>query len=319
MVQYWYIRAVIVSLVLLFFGLAGFFSSNHFTAWSLILLVTTVVGFTHYLVGAYYQLRSFTSLEKPRKAYLWFLGLTTIATVTALGFIVAGHIVSFALITIGYFMLHGFYNEITLYEKGTGQTANRFTIAAVAIGLFALLMIAVAHPSSFFSPQLEYVLQNDYLAQVYLSSALFPQVCFWFGVVGMVAAVALQLIATFRSSKYLSHSLFLVGLLLVGIGAGLAYPPSYIHVFSGLLLYHFLVWFWFYFQAFSRRSKSSLYHYLTLHLLVLFPFLALLSEGMTFTVVDVFVLNSYLFLTLTTIHITVSFMSEPWFKRRFLT
>jgi len=229
-----------------------------------------------------------------------------------------GQIALFSFVSIGYFMIHGFCNEITLYEKTKDKIANRWTIASVVLALLGLIFLSAAHPSSLFSPQLEYILRNDFLIQLYLSESIFPRIGLWAGVVSISIAVLLQLVAVFRSSLKVAHASFMVLLLISSGTLVFLYPPSYIHIFSAFLLYHFLVWFIFYLRRFSERSKSSLRQYIVMHILVFLPFIALLGSGTAYSLVDIFILNSYVFLLLTTIHITVSFMSENWFKERFL-
>ncbi len=253
MAEYWYTRVWIIASLLVFIAVAEIGFTDQYDGWKMLLLTTIVIGFTHYLVGGYYQLKSFARTARAIRSYYWFVGLGALSTLVTLVFIYTGYIVEFALLTIGYFMLHGFYNEITLFERGTGQCANRWTIASITTGLLSMTLLAFTHPSSLFSPQLEYVTQDAYLNTVLRANIPFTDFIILVGAFGLLCAVLLQVVAVVKSSHRFNHLLYLFGLVIVSVGLVFIPQLSYIHFFAGLLLYHFIVWFIFYYRQFSQR------------------------------------------------------------------
>lgn len=315
MAEYWYTRIGILGALSIFYWFVLQLFADPFAGWTGILITTTIVGFSHYFVGGYYQLQSFHRADHTRKRYLWFTFLALLALGVSGGFLWSGQIALFAFLSIGYFMIHGFFNEITLYERQTGYKANRYSIAALAFSLAGIIFLACAHANSLFDPHFQYLLRDDYIVQLYLERSLFPVLGLYLGIGCLVAAIGSQLVAVVQSCFQFWHLLAWLAVVALAILMIVVYPPSYVHLLSGLLLYHFIVWFVFYFRQFQQRSRTALHRYLLIHIGVLVPFLVLALPGPAFSLVELFLLNSYVFLTLTTIHVTTSFMSETWFQR----
>ena len=314
--RYWYERIGIGAVMLLFYGSVLTFVDDLLQAWTILLVITTIVGFSHYLIGGYYQVKSLARTPVPVQRYRWYLLLSTLSVGAVIPFMLTGNLAWVAFATIGYFMLHGFFNEITLFERVSGGVGNRWSVGALAIGLAGLAIIGFAHPSAYFNPQLDYLGMNYLLLQALAWGSPFAEMSRWLGYGALAAAVCLQATALLRAhARRLQHALFLGVVVAATLGSIFIYPLNYVYVFTALLLYHFLIWFWFYLRANMDRAPGALRQYLLLHVLVFAPFAIAYITGYGWEWIDEYILNSYVFITLTTVHITTSFMSEPWFRR----
>lgn len=293
------------------------FPNEEMSRWYVLLLTLTVFGYSHYVVGGFYQLSSFTRKRKIVRHYVVFAALALVSAGMCYMFIRAGNSNLLAFIVIGYFILHGFLNEITLFERQTGRHANRMTLAALVLVILALTTSAVGHASWFFTPDLKFIELTGAAIQSYLTNDPIPQTARIIAATAMVAAFILQLTVCARSSKEyrIAHFVILVTFVAAGLLIVWWYPLHYIFVLAALLLYHFVVWFLFYFTHFQSHMPERLPQYLWLHAIVIVPFIFLVFPGPLGEFVDTYILNSYTFLTLTAIHISVSFMSEPWFRQ----
>lgn len=313
-------RLAIGSVLAGLFVFAAVTFNSKLDAWTFLLLFTVIGGFSHYLVGGFYQLKSF--VRKPNKSarYIWWLVLSVLSLLVSGLALFYGQVNLFGLITVGYFMIHGFFNEITLYERTTAGKADSFVIATVALFLSGITVLAAAHPSAVFSAQLEFIDLNNGFIRMFQaeSDALVIKLSIWLGSVFLTLSFVTASIAFYRSKDKMWRGIFFIFLLLVGTLLILHYPPSYIYILSSLLLYHFMIWFWFYLKQFMKAGKREVQKYIGIHLLVFVPFVFLAGSGAVADWLHFFILNSYVFLVLTTIHITTSFMSERWFIKYFL-
>lgn len=309
---------VIVGLLLGFFYAANVYAVDSWQAWVFILLTTYVFAFAHFLIGALYMVRSFARSPQPQSRYWWFSVLSALGLGVSLIFIFTGQLTALFFIVIVYFMFHGLLNEITLYEQGTAAAANRRLVTAVVLLFLGIILGAMRHSAAAFNQQFEYLFKNDFLLQIYWSQALAPQVAFWLGACCMVAAVWFALWSGIKVRGQVGRSVLLA--LGFGVVTGLVvlYPPNFVYVFSAALLYHFAIWFLVYFRKIAARGRRPLGEYLGWHVLIIAPFLSLFYAGALGNWLDVVILNSYVTLTLTVIHVTTSLMSEEWFARRIM-
>ena len=303
----------IAIVVALWLGSSVFIGSGTVEQWTLVLVATTIFGYSHYLVGGVYQLKSFKRKAQPQKRYDVFIVLTLLSIIFCSVFYYFEQTGLLSFVVIGYFMLHGYYNEITLFERQTSLKADVIGFTVPPIFLFGLAMLAVGHQSWFFSEELEFLSEGE-LALILKTITLAV------GTGSVLVATLISWRQTILSSAYrIPLSLTSIGLFLFGGWAIWQYPISYIVMFSLLLLYHFIVWFVFYFEQFWRQRREQLPTYLGLHALVLAPFLLLIVGGVGAEWIDTYLLNSRTFLLATMIHISTSFMSESWFEHRFLS
>lgn len=64
-----------------------------------------------------------------------------------------------------YFMTHGYFNELTLFQRHTQQTPDKYTTGAILSLLLGMLLYGIGDSSWFFSPDLMYTIPpvNDIL------------------------------------------------------------------------------------------------------------------------------------------------------------
>lgn len=292
-------------------------SSTSTAGWYALLLLVTIFGYAHYVVGGVYQLRAYVHKPKPIKWFLWFLLLSVLSVGIAGAFAFTGMIGLLSFVVIGYFMLHGFFNEVTIYERQTHESANRYSVIALSALLFGVVMSAIGHASWFFTPDLAFVAMNSEALQQYITSDPLPLLARLGAVVSFAVALYAAYKARVTAVKYFSwHRAFIVMCAAGAVVSVAWYPLHYLYLLAALLLYHFIIWFLLYGELFIRVKRKELPLYVGLHLLVAVPFLALLFPSSTVgIVVDTYLLNSYTFLTATLVHITVSFLNEPWAKK----
>ena len=113
--------------------LTGFWLGFVETQWQLILLILITFGHAHFLIGFYYQLKSFQRKPKPRQNMVVFAVLALLTLVGALFiFKYLGHA---AALFIGfmYFLLHGLFNEQTLIKREAGIFVPLIYICSLAV------------------------------------------------------------------------------------------------------------------------------------------------------------------------------------------
>ena len=233
----------------------------------------------------------------------------------AVSFIAQGLAPLLAFIVIGYFMAHGFFNEITLFERQTSTTANYWLISSIILALSAVILNAVGHSSWFFASDLTFSQPTTEFIQHYLTTNTIAVIARIGAIILIVGAVVVQSYAAWEAQWRLPHVLVLFSIIGVTIFTFLWHPFHYLFFFGALLLYHFVVWFIFFLQQFIQRNRSELPAYLGLHLLIIVPFISVWLELPGATWIETYLLNIDTFITFTLIHISVSFLSEPWFAR----
>lgn len=312
MQTYFFHKAYAIGFVIILW-LSGYilFGQDQIDKWYTILIITMVIGYSHYFIGAIYQWLSFKRRPHPFKNYVLFIIFSILSIIFCLTFYTLNQTQILAFGIIGYFMLHGYYNEITLFQRQSNLAADPIGFIVPPLFLFGLAMLAIGHPSWFFNGQLEFVpaLHEPFTMQT---------IGFIVGAVSTVIAIGVcfrqAIVSVKYRSKLIATALALIGL---GVWAATSRPINYMFIFSLLLLYHFVVWFLFFFAEFKNKAPERLPAYLVLHAVVfLFFSLALTKSSIGILVSDTF-LNSPAFLLATMIHITTSFMSEPWFRKFF--
>jgi hypothetical protein len=284
--------------------------------WQVLLFALIIFGYSHFIIGAFYQLRSYWHRPNRRYYYFVFTLLTLLSFVSVWLIIKLGGTPLLVVLVIGYFILHGYFNEITLYERQTNRTANKPTIAASMWLLLGLLALSVGHASWFFDPSLEFVQYSQAYMTQYLTLDPLAVIAQITGLASLFVAFVCVLIGWRQVRQHHGwYSLLLLAIAGTAIVTWFWHPFTYITLLALILLYHFIIWFLFYFQQFYVREPKRLYLYLGLHILVLAPFTLLLTESALGTLADSYLVNLHVFLSVTAAHISVSFMNESWFQR----
>jgi hypothetical protein len=286
--------------------------------WQLILLILITFGHAHFLIGFYYQVKSFWRRPDPwQQLFVWLV----LALVTLIGTVlIFEHLGYVAAMFIGfmYFLLHGLFNEQTLIQREAGMFVPLIYIFSLAVFIMSLLTYTVPDPTFLFSRSLEFVpVDNFVFVQTFkalgLNLVIFPYL-FWGG---MVLSFCILFLAWWQSRRhhltlFLFSSYCLILALTVIFGA-----LPYIYMYFVVIGYHFMTWFIFFLREFARRSTKLLREFLIIHGLVLVPFLL---GGWLFFAPDTpnwtYVIFDYKYFVIATyIHITTSFMNDGWFQR----
>src|SRR6056297_805475 len=306
--QYWSDKFITASAVGLAIAVCTAMAPSLAQSWQWLVMLMMLAGYTHFFIGGFYQWRG---VQRRQRSYeqRWFWALTVVSLVIAWATIQLFGLTLFVVGTLMYFLLHGYFNELTLYERQTGKTASQSLVAAVMLFFLGTLLYGIGHPSWFFNASLTFALPSATWLAAYSTTDPIALIATWLGGIVLVMALLLAAYHWVRRPGVV-NSLGLLGLT-SGIALTFLFQPiPYVYVLVGVLLYHFIVWFVFYAHQFAARSKVSLQRYLLFHV-VLIGGAVLVSDFIATHPI----FNMAIFLTFTTWHITASFLNEPWFKR----
>lgn len=286
------------------------------TQWQIILLCVVVFGYAHFLVGFYYQIKGFARTERPVVRYVTFLLLTLLSIgIAYLIFAVFGFVAGLFLGFL-YFLLHGLLNEQTLILRQTGLSVPLLPLWALAIFIISLLIYSVPDKTFFFDYALVFHPVSDYaLTQIfntkYLNLMYFP-IIFW----GGLSLAAVLLFVAWRRYEF-PRMMLTVGLfitVLTGFVLLLAAPP-YIYMYLFVVGYHFMTWLLFYSVEFKRRGTGPWRNFILINVGVfgLLGYLLSVHHNEP-TALTAFVFDYRVFVVLTYIHISTSFMNDAWCK-----
>lgn len=285
--------------------------------WQVILLAIIIFGYSHFLLGFYYQWKSFLRQPQPAQHFVTFAVLTVLSIgVAYLAFEYVGFA---AALGIGflYFLLHGLFNEQTLALRQTGTHVPLLFFVALAVFIISLLAYSTPDETFFFTPQLQFLSVNsiqveNFFTDNYLSPTTVLYL-FWGGVLSSLVVVGY---AWWRS-RFLRLTLFLVGLF-VGGSALVFYagPPAYIYMYLLVVGYHFMTWFVFYMVEMRRRGRVAYRNFILQHIVIVAPLLYGAYLFVTPSTPDwvLLLFNYKLFVVMTYIHITTSFMNDRWLQ-----
>ena len=303
---------IMVALIFGSFLLLGYTT----TQWQVVLLFIIIFGYSHFLVGFYYQLQSFKRKPKPNRQFVAFFGLVVFSiALTQILFSYVGYAIAL-LIGFMYFLLHGLFNEQTLIKRQSGIHVPLVYIWSLAVFVMSLLTYTIPDPTFFFSRALQFVpVDNFTMTQSFIAwgiPMLSFKIIFWGG-------VALSfLILFFAWTKHKLHQLAIfLASLFVAVTAATVFigATPYVYMYLIVVGYHFMTWFLFYWTEMSKRGQLAFNSFLSLHAVVLLPFIiaGLLFFTVTETPSWALALIDYKYFTVATyVHITVSFMNDKW-------
>jgi len=288
---------------------------NTVQQWQAILLAIIVFGYGHFLLGFYYQLQGFFRKPNPWQYVGTFVFLTVVSIVfTYVLFYFVGFV---AALFIGflYFLLHGLLNEQTLIKRQTGYQVPVLHLGALAIFVISLLTYSVPDRTFFFDQYLQFLNISELAVvyvfeQYYLGLAYFTQV-FW---IGFGLSIATLLIAWVKY-RFTRLTLFLLGIITAATFAVYIFgPPAYIYMYLFVVGYHFMTWLLFYLVEMKKRGKAVYRKFIFHNVLAVAPFLiAAYYFFQPQTPVLAYLLVNYkLFLVVTYVHISTSFLNDEW-------
>jgi len=287
------------------------------TQWQVILLMVIAFGHAHFLIGFFYQIKSFWRKPKPWQQLTVFLVLA----LTALGgtiliFEYLGHATAL-LFGLLYFLLHGLFNEQTLLQREAGLFVPLTYLSSLAVFIMSLLAYTVPDPTFLFSRTLDFIPVDSFIftstfSSLGLSIEFFTHL-FWLGV---VSSFIILFLAWWQSRFHRLAAVLALGYALILLATLSFGALPYIYMYFLVIGYHFMTWFLFFWREFRKRSTMIFREFLFLHILVLAPFLL---GGWLFFTPDtpswVYVIFDYKYFAIATyIHITTSFMNDAWFQ-----
>jgi hypothetical protein len=281
-------------------------------SWSMMLVGISLLGYTHYLLGAYYQHKAWRNRPSYVRYMFWFMLITIISGILVVGARAYEAIWLVALLTIPYFVWHGYENEHTLFTRSTGQKMNPGLLVGISLVVVGLTIDAFRHSSALFATSLIYssaLLPSTQQLFTVLSPALF--------LVGLSCVIAgiIFLLLSIKNER----SPIRLGWLIVILGTcgwfWYANPLPYVWLFVLLLGYHFLTWGIHYGVIFWPKQKAF-FTYLAAHVLVVVGVVLASAVVSAFVVqLPLGLLNTEFFLFMTLSHIGTSFLNEPWLKQ----
>jgi hypothetical protein len=285
--------------------------------WQVILLSIVIFGYGHFLLGYYYQLKSFLRKPKPWQYFTTFGVLTVFSIAFANG--IAEHLSLAVALFVGfiYFLFHGLFNEQTLIQKQTGITVPLSFLYALLVFILGVVLYSVPDQTFFFDRYLEFasvttsqaqfIFQSQYTSLTNLAAVL------W----GSFALSMAVLFYAWYQHGFGKLTLFLLFL----IGGGMALivtngPPAYIYAYVVVVGYHFMTWLLFYLVEMKKRGKKIFRTFVFHNILILVP---LIYVATLFTLpyppdVAYFIFDYKYFVIMTYIHITTSFMNDEWMQ-----
>lgn len=302
--------------LLIFFGLLFLFPINDPTLWLILIVITHTLGYTHFVLGFWYQ---FGAIRRSKnKIHLqWFILLTAVALTISFVSIVTGQLAVLAVIAIGYFLFHGSLNEVTVMEKQFGYAPQRSLMVPLGLYLLPFFLLSLSHPSFFFTPQLEFLNPPPEIAVNLLEQIV------TLNVLEIAALVCLGLFSIFVPFRLLWQGSVKAGFAILFITALTAYsflqvyPINYIVLYFLLLSYHFISWSLYFYQVYQQKSPERIPRYLRHHAVIIVPLVAVsvgASVSPLFSVPHDLVFNGALFITFAMIHNTTSLLNETWFQ-----
>lgn len=281
-------------------------------SWSMMLVGISLLGYTHYVLGAYYQHKAWRNRPSYHRYLLWFLLITVISGALVALALIYKVMWLVALITIPYFVWHGYENEHTLYTRSTGNKLHPGLLIGISLVAVGLTIDAFRHSSALFATSLIYssaLLPSTQQLFTTLSPALFLAglTCVIVGIVFLLGSV--------KNKPSVMRVGWLV--LMLGVCGWFWYsnPLPYVWLFVLLLGYHFLTWGIHYGVIFWSTQKAF-FTYLAAHVLVVVGVILLSVVVSAFVVqLPLGLLNTEFFLFMTLTHIGTSFLNEPWLKQ----
>ncbi len=281
-------------------------------SWTVLLVGVSLLGYTHYFIGAYYQHQAW----RRRGQYGRFLIRFIVLSFVSIGLVVLavshGLLWLVAFLTIPYFVWHGYENEHTLYTRATGLSLSSWLLGGMSIVAVGATLDAFRHTSANFSYALIYA--NGLIPRF---TETFTAVSPYLYLAGFGLMIVGSVAIWFATWRYRSKANWFWSIVTVGVLVWfyVANPLPYIWLFVFLLGYHFLTWGIHYGVVFWPDSKKF-FSYLIAHGLVVIG-IVVVSIGLGL-ITDQFplgLLNSEIFLAATLVHISTSFLNEVWLQK----
>lgn len=305
-----------LSLVALVIGVSLWVFGYVETQWQFVMIVLIAFGYSHFIIGAIYQLKSFLKKDKPWQYFVTFAALTIFSIVVVSIFFALNKFLTILFFLL-YFLVHGLLNEQTLLFRQSGIRMPSLYAWSFFLIILAILLYAMPDHTFLMNRNLSFAPVNDFLLTVSLNGFGLKQEFFtFFFWASVFSSFVLLVVAWIKSKKHIlsmSFGLVLAGLVLITYFFG-AIP--YVYMLFIVVGYHFVTWFLFYFTSFRQRGDKEFSKYLTIHAVFFLPFAV---GGFYFLNGNppswsYFIFDYFYFTYATYIHISTSFMNEGWFQ-----
>lgn len=269
-------------------------------------------GYTHYLIGGYYQHQAWRRRGKYRRFLCFFLvfsvisiGCVVLASAGALLWLVA-------LLTIPYFVWHGYENEHTLFTRATGARHSAWLLGGMSLVVVGATTDAFRHSSANFTYSLIYT--NGLLPKFTGELASLDPYIFaaGFGLM-VIGSIMIWLVTLAHPTKANLFWSLVAGALLAWFYY--SNPLPYVWLFVFLLGYHFFTWGIHYGVVFWPQPKRFLGYLIAHGGVILGVVVASMVISHFWREFPLGLLNGEFFLAATLIHITTSFMNDTWLQK----
>jgi len=292
--------------------------SNNPALWWLLLIVAHTLGYTHFILGYIYQYKSLKRNPNKNLLAIFFI-LTFSAVLFVLLFILSNQLALLAVIAIGYFITHGVLNEVTQMKEFMGYAPRLLDMLSLVFYLLTFFLLSLTHPSFLFGPDLVFSNPNPEQATWLLGLVISPLT------LNVLLGVCVAAFFWLLPGRLLMRGNYLAGSLTALVGAStLAVffwlpPVSYIVLYFIALSYHFISWGVFIWQKYRVIAPERVRGYILAHVYVLLPFVIasafLFQANESVNIVHAALFNGIIFIVMTMIHNTTSFLNEDWFKK----
>jgi hypothetical protein len=286
--------------------------------WQVILLAIVIFGYGHFLLGYFYQLKSFLRKQKPWHYFLTFGVLTLFSVAFANGITQYLSLEIALFVGFIYFLFHGLFNEQTLIFRQTNITVPLPFLYALLIFILGVILYSIPDQTFFFDRYLEFASVTNAQAQFIFADqyiSLTNLAAFLWGSIALSLSVLLY--AWYRYG-FPRLTFFLAGLIISGIFLIETYgSPAYIYAYIVVVGYHFMTWMLFYLVEMKKRGKKIFRNFVLHNILILVPLVYVATLFLLPYPPDVaYVVFDYkYFVIMTYIHITTSFMNDSWMQQ----
>lgn len=291
--------------------------------WVFLLFVIMFTGYLHFFVGTIYQIKGILKHKNKLWLLVSFFSLAGLALLLSV-YLLSSHLeIILGIFTIGYFILHVLLNEYTFLNLALPFKINYSFILLFLTFLLPIFITSLQHPSFFYNFALVYpVLTNENMMKI-LSGVYDVPLVHTLSLVSItIFTVVAPYMALQQIGKVAAGITFFSGLTAAG-ALFFQLPIHFIYVLHFVLVYHFVLFFIIFYIFFKSKKPKEFNRYLYLHgvaAMVLIGILVLplyVDQFSQLVVIKNTVFNFGVFLTISLMHISVSFLNEPWFVNVF--
>lgn len=316
-------RIISAAIPLIFIILGAVFFPSSTDYWVFILIITLCAGYTHFFIGTLYQLGGINKKPYRNLNLFLFFSISIFTFFVCRVFIEFGLEVLLGAFTIVYFIIHVLLNEKTFLKAQLKLEIGYLNILSFAALIVPPFLLALIHPSFFYDFTLRYPTIDSHQYTQIIEKFISMDFLFFASLV----IVGLYVITfPYRFFKKYNHqSGILCGFcgVVIFLAILVKIPFHFVYLLHFVLTYHFILMFFIFLQYFAYKNHKSFVNYVSLHVvtvvaiigIALIPVLQI--DNLVVNTVYKSVFNFGNFLTISIMHVSVSFLNEPWFTKFF--